>query len=73
VDVDEKGAVTKAVLGGRITKDVLKLQDAALESVTHWRFEPAKQDGRIVACVKIPVQIHFQGRPTHLLDFLANQ
>jgi TonB family protein len=63
VDVDENGLVTNAVLTGRITKDVLKLQSAALEAMSHWRFEPALQDGRIVAAVKIPVQLHFHGRP----------
>ncbi len=63
VDVDEHGSVTKAVLTGRITKDVLKLQSAALEAVSHWRFEPARQDGRIVPAVKIPVRMHFFGRP----------
>lgn len=63
VDVSEDGVVTNAVLTGRITKDVLKLEDAALEAMSHWRFEPARQDGRIVPCVKIPVQMHFRGRP----------
>ncbi len=63
VDVNEDGAVTNAVLTGRITKDVLKLESAAREAVSHWRFEPARQDGRIVPALKIPVQLHFQGRP----------
>jgi protein TonB len=63
VDIGEDGTVTKAVLTGRITKDVLKLQGAALEAVSHWRFEPARQDGRIVSAVKIPVEMHFHGRP----------
>jgi periplasmic protein TonB len=63
VDVDEDGSVTKAVLTGRITKDVLKLESAALDAVSHWRFEPARQDGRIVPAVKITVQMHFHGRP----------
>jgi hypothetical protein len=63
VDVDEHGSVTKAVLTGRITKDVLKLQSAALDAVSHWRFEPARQDGRIVPAVKIAVRMHFFGRP----------
>jgi TonB family protein len=63
VDVDENGSVTKAVVTGRVTKDVLKLQSAALEAVSHWRFEPARQDGRIVPAVKIAVQMHFRGRP----------
>ena len=62
VDVDEQGAVTKAVLTGRTSDKVLKLQGAAIEAVSQWRFKPARQDGRIVACVKIPVEIHFQGR-----------
>lgn len=63
VDVSEDGRVTKAELTGHITKDVLKLQRAALEAVSHWRFEPAHQDGRIVPAVKIAVEMHFRGRP----------
>jgi TonB family protein len=63
VDVSEDGTVTNAVLTGRVTPKILKLESAAREAVSHWRFEPARQDGRIVACVKIPVEIHFQGRP----------
>lgn len=63
VDVGEDGTVTKAELTGRVTKDVLKLQGAALEAVSHWRFEPARQDGRIVPAVRIPVVMHFHGRP----------
>ena len=63
VDVDEDGRVTNAVLTGRVTKDVLKLEGAAVEAVKHWRFEPALQDGRIVPAVKIGVQMHFRGRP----------
>ena len=63
VDVNEDGSVTNAVLTGRITKDVLKLESAALAAVSHWRFQPARQDGRIVPAVKIPVQMHFHGRP----------
>jgi protein TonB len=63
VDVGEDGSVIKAVLTGRVTKDVIKLEDAALDAVFHWRFEPARQDGRVVPAVKIPVQIHFHGRP----------
>ena len=63
VDVDEEGQVTNAVLTGHITKDVLKLEGAAVEAVKQWRFEPALQDGRIVPAVKIGVQMHFRGRP----------
>jgi TonB family protein len=63
VDVSEDGTVTKAELTGKITKNVLKLKSAALEAVSHWRFEPARQDGRIVAAVKIDVRMHFHGRP----------
>jgi len=63
VDVGEDGSVTNAVLTGRVTKDVLKLESAALDAVKHWRFEPARQDGRIVSAVKIDVQMHFRGRP----------
>jgi outer membrane biosynthesis protein TonB len=64
VDINEKGAVTKADLTGQITKEVLKLESAALDAVWRWRFEPARQDGRAVAAVKIPVQMSFRGRPS---------
>jgi len=63
VDVNEDGKVTKAELTGRITKDVLKLESAAQDAISHWRFEPARQNGRVVAAVKIPVEMHFYGRP----------
>jgi periplasmic protein TonB len=63
VDINVDGAVTNAVLTGRITKDVLKLESPAREALSHWRFEPARQDGRVVPAVKIPIQLHFQGRP----------
>jgi protein TonB len=63
VDVGEDGSVTNAVLTGHISKDVLKLQSAALDAVSHWRFEPARQDGRVVPAVKVSVQMHFHGRP----------
>jgi TonB family protein len=63
VDVGEDGSVTKAELSGHISKDVLKLESAAIEAVSHWRFEPARQDGRIVPASKVAVQMHFHGRP----------
>jgi hypothetical protein len=63
VDVDEEGHVTNATLGGKINKDTLRLETAAREALSHWRFEPARQDGRAVAATKIPVQLHFQGHP----------
>jgi protein TonB len=64
VDVAEDGTVTKAELTGRrITKDVRKLESAALEAVSHWRFEPARQDGRVVVATNVPVVMHFHGRP----------
>lgn len=63
VDVSQDGTVTKAELAGRITKDVRKLESAALDAVSHWRFEPARQDGRVVPAVRIPVQMHFHGHP----------
>jgi TonB family protein len=63
VDVGEDGSVTKAELSGHISKDVLKLESAAIEAVSHWRFEPARQDGRIVPASKVAVQLHFHGRP----------
>ena len=36
-----------------------------MDAVWRWRFEPARQDGRAVPAVKIPVQIRFQGHPWH--------
>ena len=63
VDVGVDGSVSNAVLTGRITKDVRKLESAALAAVSHWRFEPAQQDGRVVPAVKVAVQMHFHGRP----------
>jgi hypothetical protein len=63
LDINERGAVIKAELTGHITKDVLKLESAALDAVWLWRFEPARQDGRPVPAVKIPVQMRFHGRP----------
>ncbi len=63
VDVNENGSVTNAVLTGRITKDVRTLEHAALDAVSHWRFEPARQDGHAVPAVKIAVEMHFHGRP----------
>ena len=51
------------MLTGRITKDVRKLESAAMDAVSHWRFEPARQDGRVVPAVKIAVEMHFRGRP----------
>jgi TonB family protein len=66
VDINEQGAVTKAELSGHITKDVLRLESAALDAVWRWRFEPARQDGHVVPAVKIPVQMRFHGRPWRL-------
>jgi protein TonB len=63
VDVDEEGHVTNATLSGKLTKDALRLETAAREALSHWRFEPARQEGRAVAATKIPVQLHFQGHP----------
>jgi hypothetical protein len=63
VDINQRGAVIKAELTGHITRDVLKLESAALDAVWRWRFEPARQDGRTVPAVKIPVEIRFQGHP----------
>lgn len=63
IDVDENGIVTQAVLTGHISRNARKLESAAIAAMSRWRFEPARQDGRIVACVKIPVEISFRGRP----------
>ena len=63
LDINQRGEVVKAMLTGRITRDVLKLESDALDAVWRWRFEPARQDGRAVPAAKIPVQIRFQGHP----------
>jgi hypothetical protein len=63
VDINERGTVTKAELTGHITRDVLKLESDALDAVWRWRFEPARLDGRVVAAEKVPVQLHFHGKP----------
>ena len=63
VDVDENGSVTRAEFTGKITNAVLRLESAALEALWKWRFEPARQDGRIVPAAKIAVRMTFQGRP----------
>ena len=54
VDISEDGIVTNAMLTGRITNDVLKLESAAFDAVSHWRFAPARQDERIVAARQNP-------------------
>ena len=66
VDVAEDGTVTKAVLAGRPGRNVLALESAAIEAASRWRFEPARQDGRAVPAVKIPVRMVFHGRPWRL-------
>jgi hypothetical protein len=63
VDVNEDGRITNAVLTGKITKDILRLEGVAREALSQWRFEPATQNGRAVSASKVPVQFHFQGRP----------
>ena len=63
VDVDENGSVARAEFTGKITNAVLRLESAALEALWKWRFEPARQDGRIVPAAKIAVRMTFQGRP----------
>lgn len=45
--IDAKGKVTEA----RIIQSVPELDDAALECVKKWRFEPAKKAGKPVAAV----------------------
>lgn len=48
VDVNEDGLVTHATLTGRITSNVLTLQPAALDTVSRWRFEPARRANKAV-------------------------
>jgi protein TonB len=60
VEVNEKGEVTKAALAGKITKDMKKLETAALDAVRRWKFEPAHQgDQRVPG--QVAVKIHFEG------------
>ena len=62
VDVNEEGVVTKAIVTGKVTRDVEKLQNAAVNAIYRWRFEPAhKGDQRVPA--KTTVQIPFEGLP----------
>jgi TonB family protein len=62
VDVNEEGVVTKAIVTGKVTRDVEKLQSAAVNTIYRWRFEPAhKGDQRVPA--KTRVQIRFEGLP----------
>ncbi len=60
LDVDEKGKVTKAVLAGKITKNVQKLESAALDAVRRWQFEPARQGDRPIPS-QTTVKLHFEG------------
>jgi protein TonB len=60
VEVNEKGEVTKAALAGKITKDMKKLETAALDAVRRWQFEPAHQGDRRVPG-QIAVKIRFEG------------
>lgn len=60
LDVDEKGKVTKAVLAGKITKNVQKLETAALDAVRRWQFEPARQGDQPVPG-QTTVKLHFEG------------
>jgi len=60
VEVNEKGEVTKAALAGKITKDMKKLEPAALDAVRRWQFEPAHQgDQRVPG--QLAVKIRFEG------------
>jgi len=60
VELNEKGEVTKAALAGKITKDMKKLETAALDAVRHWQFEPAHLGDRRVPG-QIAVKIRFEG------------
>jgi protein TonB len=60
VEVNEKGEVTKAALAGKITKDMKKLETAALDAVRRWKFEPAHQgDQRVLG--QLAVKLRFEG------------
>ena len=60
LDVDEKGKVTKAALAGKITKNVQKLESAALDAVRRWQFEPARQGDQPIPG-QTTVRLHFEG------------
>ena len=62
VDVNEEGVVTKAIVTGKVTREVEKLQNAAVNAVYRWRFEPAHQGDQRVSA-KTTVQISFEGLP----------
>ena len=59
VDINDKGAVTKAELTGHITKETLQLEKAALDAVWRWRFDPAKQDGQVITPIRFPCNCVF--------------
>lgn len=63
VDVREDGTVSSAKLTGKINKYVLRLESVAVAAAMRWQFEPARQDGRAVPAVQVPIEIHFMGRP----------
>jgi len=60
LDVDDKGKVTKAALAGKITKNVQKLESAALDAVRRWQFEPARQGDQPIPG-QTTVRLHFEG------------
>jgi TonB family protein len=62
VDVNEEGVVTKAIVTGKLTRDVEKLQSAAVSAIYRWRFEPAHQGDQSVPA-KTKVQLRFEGLP----------
>jgi TonB family protein len=62
VEIDENGQVTKAVLAGKITKNIEKLESAALDAVSRSKFEPARQGDHPVAG-HTTLKLHFEGEP----------
>jgi protein TonB len=62
LEIDENGQVITAALAGKITKNVQKLESAALDAVRHWKFEPARQGNQPVRGYTT-VKLQFEGEP----------
>jgi protein TonB len=64
LEIDASGQVAKAALAGKITKNAQKLESAALDTVRHWKFEPARQGNQSVPG-HTTVKLQFEGEPIH--------
>ena len=62
LEIDENGQVVAGALAGKITKNVQKLESAAMDAVRHWKFEPARQGNQPVRGYTT-VKLQFEGEP----------